>query len=236
MSKTIFAMLAVACAVLVPAVGADKETERNGLLSAAAAANTEAEAQAVIGRAEKSEPSSVPLVTGITRHNMAEANPARWAAVAIETLEKCAKTGEPVALGYYGSAITLKAGLLSGKGDMMGATAALDEGFKKIDEAVRAAPGSMLLRFLRAENSVSVSERSPFARWDVAEADVAAIEKSGAALQDEDRARIETIRGRIALGKGDSAAAMRRFEAAIRAAPKSRAAAAARKLMEDFEE
>jgi hypothetical protein len=236
MNKRIVMAFAAACAVIVPAVGADKETDRDGLLAAAAAANTEAEAKAVISRAEKTAPSSVPLITGVTRHNLAVENPARWAAAAVESLEKCAKTGDPVAIGYLGSAVTLKADLLSKEGNMMGAAVALDEGFRKMDEAVLAAPGSVILRFLRAENSVSVSENSPFARWDVAEADVAVIEKSGALLPAEDRARIQTIRGRIALGKGDAAAAMRCFEAAIRTAPSSHSAVTARKIMEDFEE
>jgi hypothetical protein len=205
MNKTVIGALAIACAVLAPAAGAERETESDALIAAAVVSGTEAQARAVIARAEKSAPSCAALVTGITRHNLAVENPARWAAAAVEALEKCAKTGDPIALGYYGSALTISAGLLSGKGDVAGATAAVREGFAKMDQAVKAAPGSRLLRFLRAENA-------------------------------GDMARIETIRGRIALGKGDPAEAMRRFEAAIRTAPESPAAAAARKIMEDFEE
>jgi hypothetical protein len=236
MNKTVIGAFVIACAVIAPAAGADMETDRDALIAEAANINTEAQAQTMIARAEKSAPSCAALVTGITRHNLAVENPARWTAAAVEALEKCAKTGDPIALGYYGSALTIKAGLLSGKGDIAGATAVLKEGIGKMDQAVRAVPDSRLLRFLRAENAVSVSESSPFARWDVAEADVSAIEKSSLPLQAEDRARIETIRGRIALGKGDAAGAMRRFEAAIRTAPESPAAATARRMMEDFEE
>jgi hypothetical protein len=209
---------------------------QTALIAKAASAWTEADADAAINAASHEAPASAELVSGIVHHNLAVQNPSRWLARAIIELEKCAKSGDPIASAYYGSALTVRAGALAAKGDQMGATADLDRGFALIDAAVRAMPGSLLLRLMRAENSVSTSEQSPFPRWSVAEEDISAVEASGAALSPEDRANLETLKARIALGRGDADSALRHLEAAIRTAPGSRAAAAARRLISDFED
>jgi hypothetical protein len=220
----------------IAACVAHAEDPRTALISRAAAVWTEKDAEAVIAAAARESPSAVDLVTGITRHNLAVADPSLWAASAIQTLERCAKTGDPIAMAYHGSALTIRAGMKSGKGDAAGASADLEAGFSLMDKAVRAAPNAIMLRFMRAENAASTSEQSPFPRWDVAAQDVAVIEKSAAALSAEDRAGLELLKARMALGRGDAGEGMRRLEAAIRTAPASRSAETARGMLAELEE
>ncbi len=191
---------------------------------------------AVIAAATRESPASVPLVTGIVRHNLAVTNPRDWAASAVETLAACAKYQNPTAIAYWGSALTLRAGLKSAMGDVAGASADLEAGFALLDKAVQKAPDDLFLRFLRAENAASASEQSPFARWDVAVQDTACLDAHAASLSKADRASLELIKARIALGRSDAEEALRRLEAAIRADPESRAAEAARAMLKDLEE
>jgi hypothetical protein len=194
----------------------------------------------LIASAQNAGQETADLVTGIVRHNLAISDPDRWAGEAVAFLEHFSRSVDPIAMAYYGSALTLKAGLLAKKGDSVGASAAIAEGFKKMDAAVRAAPDMASLRFLRAENALSVSERSPFKRLEVAEADYAALEKAVSAgkavLDPAGKARIEVGRARVALGFGETEEAIRGLESAIRIAPQSDAAVLARKLLADFEE
>jgi hypothetical protein len=206
------------------------------IIAKAASAWTEKDAEAAISAAAREDPASVELVTGIVRHNLAVTDPGRWAAAAIEALGKSSKNGNPFAMAYHGSALTLRAGLKSGTGDVMGATADLDAGFALLDKAVRAAPDVLTLRFLRAENAASTSEQSPFKRWDVASQDVAVIEKSSRALSAEDRAGLELLKARISFGRGAVEEGLRSLEAAVRAAPSSKTADAARAMLADLEE
>jgi hypothetical protein len=238
--SAMFAVLVVAAALAAfAAPGASAESPATAASEAVALAEsawTETEANAAIAAASRTAPASVELVTGIVRHNLAAANPKKWAAAAVETLAKCAKGGDPTAMAYYGSALTLRAGLSASTGDVAGATADLEQGFGFMDKAVRAAPDSIALRIMRAENAASTSEQSPFKRWDVAAADVAVIEKSGGTLSPENLAGLEVLKARIAFGKGDAEDGIRRLEAAIRTAPTSRAAEAARALLSELED
>ncbi len=105
-----------------------------------------------------------------------------------------------------------------------------------MDAALGASPDSLLLRFLRAENSVSVSEGSPLKRWDVAKGDVAAIDRiAGTSLDAVDRARVLVIRGRVAIGTGDRNGGLRLLEEAARTAPGSKPSATAKKIIQDME-
>ncbi len=229
-------IVALGCLGAALAGAQDRALDQSALIALAGACWTQAEAEELIQKAKREAPASLPLVTGIVRHNLAVSDPGRWVQASLSILKPLASRKEPMALAYYGSALTLYASILAKNGAGADAAIELGEGAQDLDEAVRLAPDSLALRFLRAENSVSVSAKSPLKRWDVAAEDLALLEKSRARLSAGERASVELLKARVALGKGDASEAMRRCEAAIRAAPESRAAAAARRILKDFEE
>ena len=229
-------ILVVLAAAMVMSVISTDALDREGLIALAAESWSQAQAEAAIQRAQGSDPELVALVTGIVRHNLAVKDPGHWAEAAIAALEPCAHGNDAVGLGYYGSALTLRARLASQKGDLIGATMGVQQGWAKLDDALKAAPDSLLLRFLRAENVISVGQSSPFKRWKVAEADLDRITGAQATLSLDERAHLELLRGRLALAKGDTNEGMRRMEAAIRMAPNSTAAADAKAALADYEE
>jgi hypothetical protein len=236
------------CGCLVAAIAAltafSAAGEREILVRAAGISNA-AEGEALEAEARRSDPDIGDLVHAIAEHNLAEQNPKLWAEKAVADLQALAKSADPadpadpagpVALCYWGSALTLRASLRSKAGRLIEALVDLDSGFKKMDAALGASPDSLLLRFLRAENSVSVSEGSPLKRWDVAKGDVAAIDRiAGTSLDAVDRARVLVIRGRVAIGTGDRNGGLRLLEEAARTAPGSKPSATAKKIIQDME-
>jgi hypothetical protein len=228
--KRIIALLIVALSAAAAAQADDPFVVR------AAAAWNKKDGDAVIAAAVRESPASVPIVTGIVRHNLAVADPRAWAASAIEALTSAAKGGDPIAIAYQGSALTLRAGLKSAAGDVAGASADLEAGFTLLDKAVQKAPDILTLRFLRAENAASTSEQSPFNRWDIAAQDAADIDAHAALLSKAELASLELLKARIALGKGNTEEGLRGLEAAIKLDPGSRTAETARAMLADLEE
>jgi len=206
------------------------------LLEAALATDNPAKAEASMADFRARGGAKSDLYVGIVLHNMANAKPAR-AEESVKLLKSYwERSGDALALGYYGSAVTLQGSFLSSKGDMMGAAAKVDEGFKLLDKAVALAPSEANLRFLRAENGLGVAEGSPFKRYDIVQADLDALKVSFDAMGPAPRAHWLLLSGRLARAKGKLADAIRLYERTIKAAPDSGYAADARKRLAALEE
>jgi tetratricopeptide (TPR) repeat protein len=224
------ALLAL-CASLSSPVWAD------GLLDLALSTNDPAKAPATIAKLEREGGERSGLYVGIVLHNVAGNDSGRVEKSIAALKDYWTRKGDPLALAYYGSAVTMRGGVLSAKGDFIKAAAAVDEGFGLMDKAVSLAPADLEIRLLRAENGMSVAESSPFKRYDVVGADLAALETKLGSLDPETRAQWWLISARLAQARGKNLeAAIAAYENAIRAAPSSGHAAAAKKRLALLEE
>jgi tetratricopeptide (TPR) repeat protein len=206
------------------------------LLSLALSTFEPAAGKAAIARFEREGGAKAKLYVGIVQHNLAFGDPAMVEA-AIATLKAYwEKSGDPLALAYLGSATTMRGSILSGKGDMMGAAAAVDEGFKMMDKAVSLAPKDPAIRFLRAENGLGVAESSPFKRYDVIKQDLDALKSAFSSLSTNDQARWWLLSGRLAQATGKLGEAIKAYEQAARLAPGTPIAAEARARLAKLEE
>jgi tetratricopeptide (TPR) repeat protein len=197
--------------------------------------NTESEAAAFIPRAS-SHPEK-DLIMGIVYHNLARVNPGRYISRAKVHLQREWKsTSSPLALGYLGSVITLEGSVYSKQGNVVKASAKVEEGKKLIDRAVSMAPGDLFLRFLRIGNAIGVSEASPFKRYDVAKRDLDYLSAKLDQADDLTRSLYYMYRGKVAMAQNRINDALVGFERSIRNAPRSRYAAESKKMIRILEE
>jgi hypothetical protein len=220
------------------AANAASEESVPPLASRAMAAWDAAAVAAVMRDAKNAEGIERDLALGIAYHNLAVSKPEGNADEAIERLSAASASSasagietRAIALAYRGSALTLKASLLNEAKNVIGASALLGEGSDLMDEAARMAPGSLAIRFLRADNALSVTSSSPFDRSGVAEEDLDAIETRLEELSPGDRARWHILSGRLAVLRKDIRTAVARFEAAVKASPSSAEGKEARRLL-----
>ena len=211
-------------------------TSPDPLVARALAAFDEKEAAALVKEAD-AEPELRDLVQGIVYHNLGVAKPSANADKAIALLRAVkARSDSPLCSAYLGSAITLKAGLLNAAKDAAGASALLDQGFALMDGAVAADPQDIGLRFLRAENSIEVSQGSPFDRGPIAAQDLKALKEKWEGLGPENRSRWHLLSARLSLLGGDAKTGLAELDLAVKAASSSPTALQARKLMARYAE
>jgi tetratricopeptide (TPR) repeat protein len=181
---------------------------------------------------QKGAGAEADLCMGIVYHNLAMNKPESNADKSIALLEAVVKkTGNPLARGYWGSALTLKASGLAAKGDYAGAASLVAQGIALIDEAVAAAPGMTTLRFLRASNGLDVSGNSPFKRYDVVAEDIRILETSAEKFSPEESAGVQLMKGELLIAQGKIDEGIRALEQAVRSAPESASAQIARKKL-----
>ncbi len=217
-----------------------RSPEARALIATAVGMNEAAKAPALIARIKASGDPVAPLCEGIVRHNLGISDPQQVIA-AVPLLEAYAKRiDDPLALGYWGSALTLRAASFSKKGDLLSASSLLVQGTKLVDQALAREPANPTLLFLRVENSLGVSESSPMKRWELVKTDLASLAALIAAKPADfaaiDQAHFDFLAGRLARDTGKLNSALTSFEKAIRDDPTSTYAAAARVELAKLEE
>ena len=174
---------------------------------------------------------------GIIYHNLSRIDPEKYVQKALNHLDQAHNnTKDPLALGYYGSAVTLEGNLYEKKKKVMTAAAKVEEGFKIIDSAVNLDPDNFILRFLRLSNAIGVGEASPFKRYDIAREDLNFLEKEYASFNSETKANYHLCLGQVDFAEDRIEEAIYQFEKAIQAAPKSAYARIAMTYLEELEE
>jgi hypothetical protein len=139
------------------------------------------------------------LYLGIAYQRMALQDPDHYVETARRMLAPVYdSTRLPLALGYLGSVIALQSMLDAHAGRLLRAFASYSDGLAKIDEAIREAPASIDLRFLRVETNLGISEGSPFNRSAFVEADLDFLGPMTASMSDSDRSLYSRCRDRLA--------------------------------------
>jgi hypothetical protein len=184
----------------------------------AASALTVEESRLLLREAGTGSDAEARTVRGIIYHNLFRLGDP---SALVRADEELSGLDSPVAAGYLGSVRTLQGGVAVEGGNFLAATRLVMEGFDLIDDAVRRDPDSITLRFLRAENGLSVSEGSPFKRYDVVARDVAYLMDHPALATGEDRAHVLYLSGMVHLAQGGLAAAIDLFSRTHRIAPES---------------
>jgi tetratricopeptide (TPR) repeat protein len=203
----------------------------------AIACETAEAAEALIKEVRNNAGPQTEMCLGIIYHNLATTNPEGNAEKAVALLESAVKkTNQPLAKGFWGSALTLQASGFAVKGDFATAAALVSRGTALIDEAVTAAPGMIALRFLRAANGLGVSASSPYKRYDAVEEDLRVIETQRESLAPADLASFYLMKGELFIVRGKPDEGIKLLELAVRTAPQSPAARDARKRLALLEE
>ncbi len=206
------------------------------LLSRVQGEYNEAEAQTLIREITKTN-KDVDLYVGIVYHNLTRLNPEKYIDKALRCLEAAYNNSKaPLALAYYGSALTLQAGIYADEGDIFKATALLEKGINFIDEAVGHAPDLSDLRFLRLVNSVALSEASPLNRMDMAKQDLSVLESRYNSFNARQKAVFRLYQAKIAIFDGRIEDALGSLEQSIRECPHSDIAKQAEALLAEWEE
>ena len=127
--------------------------------------------------AKKPDDPKLLLRFGIVHHNLGVVRVMPSVDKACEALEKAhAKGKRPLALAYLGSAITLQGRAAAERNDVFTASAKVETGLAKIEEALKAAAkekkDQQSVHILRMMNAVNLSEESPFDRYKVVKVDL----------------------------------------------------------------
>ncbi|MBN2616980.1 MAG: hypothetical protein JXR64_01570 [Spirochaetales bacterium] len=171
-------------------------------------------------------------------HDLAgfELNP-EWIETGLNLLEEEYKiTGNPEALAYWGSLITIEGNLKYNNGDFMGALSSLEVGGGKIDKAIELDSNNVSLRFLRIINGISVGESSPVDRTNVVESDIKYINGVINTLNPGDRAMFYYYNGLLEIIKEDILAALDSLDLAVEADKNSDYGILAQKELDLWEE
>jgi len=159
------------------------------------------------------------LAEGIAFHNAAMKDPAN--------IEKGKAALEPyidsmpVAKGYFGSIVTIEAGVYAGKKNVIKAMSLLNKGSAMIDAAVEADPDNEELRFLRMENAYDVSEGSPLNRYKVMKKDLDWLDSRKGGYEPELQGVIELYKGLYLAKSKKIDEALDAFDACVAVSPNS---------------
>jgi tetratricopeptide (TPR) repeat protein len=157
---------------------------------------------------------------GIACHDQAQTAPERNIEQGKALLYPHMNTS-PLAKGYYGSLLTLEAGLYARRNNVLRAMTLLDEGTSLIDESVRAAPDLVDLHALRMINSYEVSNQSPMDRYDMMKTDIDWFEERRNQLSGDLKGMLELYKGFYYLKNRRIAAALDAFELCVKVSPGS---------------
>lgn len=163
-----------------------------------------------------------PLLAGIALHNLAMNDPVQYASQAVDMLAKYKGSKyASIATAYRGSAVTLVASAYSKKGNMISASTKLTEGFALIDSAVKKDSGNMVIRILRMENGMAITETTPFNRSKEVQEDLDFLASRLNSLKPERRSQYYLNLGRLRLFQKKVKEAMSALNQAIKEAPDS---------------
>jgi hypothetical protein len=202
--------------------------------------NSPGEAELLIEAINSSNDPNRDLYLGILYHNsvmFAQGNNEDYLEKALIHLKAAyEKTQDSLALGYWGSLITLESGVAASNNNVIKAAVKLDEGSNLIDQAVEEDAENINLRMLRMNNAIAVSESSPFDRYDVVKDDLEYLKTVYASLSKSNRSMVKLIEGRLALHENRINDALLCFEESIREMPGSSYALQAENYLEELEE
>lgn len=172
---------------------------------------------------------------GIRFHNLAETNPS-------ENIEQGKKILFPLieknslAKGYYGSLITLEAGMYEAEKNVLKAVQYLEKGTVMLDEAVDSSPDIIDLRFLRMINSYELSNKSPMNRYKIMKTDIDFLELARANLNSSLAGLLDLYSGLYLLKARKLGPAIDAFECCIEVSPGSPEAEEAQKQLDRYAE
>jgi tetratricopeptide (TPR) repeat protein len=215
MKKTV-----LACILIILMIASIASSSDDAFLIEVQKSYTEKEALKLIETA-KGKKKKQKLYLGIIYHNLSAEKPEKYLDKAVEYLDQSYQESKnPLALGYYGSATTMEAGVAIKKGNFVTAAAKVEKGFELIDKSVKLDEKSVFLRFLRTENAIEVSNASPFKRYDVAKKDLEFLEKHYPSFDKESQARYHLLSGQLSLAEMEIEPAVVQFEKVLQIAPK----------------
>ncbi len=174
------------------------------------------------------------LAEGIRLHDAARDDPASIGK-AKEILGPL-KDGSSLALGYYGSVVTMEADVASANKKMLKALALLKEGTGYIDEAIKLSPELIDLRFIRIETSYEISLSSPMNRFKEMKIDIEWLSARTSALDASERGVLELYRGLYLARAKKIDEALDAFDKCIEISPGSPEAAEAKKQIARYAE
>jgi tetratricopeptide (TPR) repeat protein len=179
----------------------------------------------------------VDLYIGIVYHNLSMSNPEKYASLALIHLEAAYENGNSnLALGYWGSALTIRAGIAAAGGDIGNAMTDLELGVQKIDAALANDASNITLRFLRIINSIELKESSPLNRLDLAKEDIRYLKTHYDTFVDSYKSLYKLCEGKLALAENRIQDALSCLEQAIQLNPQSAAAREAQAILLEWEE
>ncbi len=177
------------------------------------------------------------LYPGIVYHNLSRHYPEKYLHHALTHLQAAYENNhDPVALAYWGSALTMRAGMAADSGDLASAIADLEQGIQKIDTAVNKNTANVLLRFLRMINSLEVTENSPLDRLAVAKEDLQYLQAHYNAFNNSNKSLYKLCEAKIAIQEDSIEYALSCLEQAIRLNPQSATAREAKAILLEWEE
>ncbi|MFN3411370.1 MAG: tetratricopeptide repeat protein, partial [Exilispira sp.] len=192
----------------------------------------ESQLLSIVEKWQKSNDENASLFVGIAYHNLALLDSEKYSKLSIEWLEKYKGSKFTyICMAYKGSAITLIANALSKKKDFIGASAKLNEGFKLLDKAVNLDPENIIIRFLRSENGMEITESTPFNRSKEVEQDLNFLSTKLTSLTSLSRAQYYLLLGRLKIYQKKIAEAIAALKMVIKEAPDSKYAKRARQLL-----
>lgn len=172
---------------------------------------------------------------GIRYHNLAETNPKENIEKGKEILLPLIETSA-LAKGYYGSLITLEAGVYESEKNVIKAVQYLEKGTTLLDEAVLASPDNFDLRFLRMINSYELSNKSPMNRYKIMKTDIDWLESGRVSLSSGAVGLLDLYTGLYLVKARKLGPAIDAFESCIEVSPGSPEALEAQKQLDRYGE
>jgi tetratricopeptide (TPR) repeat protein len=206
------------------------------LLFAASAVTKSADIKSLEAQLSRTPDNFRELYLGIAWHNVAQSDSSQTDTAVALLQQGWDKTKSPLALGYLGSAITLRAGAAATAGNVAAASKDLSDGLSKIDRAVELDPKSQELRILRMVNGLSVSETSPVSRYALIKEDLALLPPQLSSMDANMQALVWYCRGKVALSDNRFDDAYKALETSVRLSPDSAYGKASKRAMWELQE
>lgn len=172
---------------------------------------------------------------GIRYHNLAETS-------LVENIEKGKQLLYPLidtyslAKGYYGSLLTLEAGVFEKNKNVIQAMNYLEKGTALLDEAVIDDPHVVDVRFLRMINSYELSNQSPMNRYKVMKVDIDWLDARREQFTPNEIGLLDLYKGLYLIKARKLGAAIAAFESCVAVSPGSAEAEEAKKQLRRYAE
>lgn len=176
------------------------------------------------------------IATAVEYHNKARTAGIEYGEKALALLKPYCGT-DSIASAYYGSTLTVIAGIISEKNPIK-ALEYLQSGGEYMDKAVEMNPENPVVHFVRLENGIEVSRTSPIKRYSVIKKDFVWFidDDNISSLGIEDQAEAYLYCGHLKLDEGDLDYALELYESSVDAAPESNSAKISAKMLDKYTE